>query len=183
MAKGEKDSIEDRLWMIQDKSLEEEALVECFKAVEKLIDAIQSEAISFNAFAQEMRTQERRGIVERHQRSQGLASRIATSKRVLFLRFENGRPRFTWHVVWYSERGPKPRFTSLKSNKSGTALRDVLEGAHPDEIDLLMQHEMTVRDFNARWSHIATIRRAVRMFALATIHAREKRAQPAEQAE
>lgn len=59
-------TIEDRLLGIADKSLVEEALVTCFSAVDDLITAIQTEAISFDTFAKEQRKALRREIVERH---------------------------------------------------------------------------------------------------------------------
>lgn len=175
-------TVADRLLAIQNKTLEEEALVQCFKAVEELVAAIQTEAVSFQLLARQDRSVLRKEIVARHQRQHGMAARIDTSKRALFLRMENGRPRFTWHVAWYSQRGSGARFSSLKLTESGTALRDLLDGAHPDEIELLTVHEMTVRDFNLRWEHIVRIRRSVRMCAQAHLNARKKAEQAGEAA-
>ncbi|MGY0503968.1 hypothetical protein [Luteimonas sp. e5] len=171
-------SIEDRLRWIEDRTMEEDALIACFAAVEQLVVAIGTDAAEFSVVAKEQRSELRRAIVVRHMREHGMRSYVDTSRRVLFLRFECGRPRLTWHVAWFSRRGPRPRFSSVKSTKSGTALRDVLEGAHPDEMDLLTSHEMTVRDFNARWARIVALRRALRMCALATLNARDKGQQP-----
>lgn len=176
-------TIEDRFFVIQDKTLEEQGLVQCFIAVDELISGIQSDASSFVALAKEDRSKLRKDIVERHRREHGLRSNVDTSKRVLFLRIENGRPRLTWHVAWFSKRGSGARFSSLKSTKTGTALRDVLEGAHPDEIGLLTSHEMAVRYINERWQHIARIRRSVRMCARVYLTSREKAARAGQAAE
>lgn len=177
MAKDEKDSIEDRLFAIQDKTSEERGLVACFLALENLIIAIQTDAQEFIERAARERTDLRREIVKRGQHESGSKSFIPTSKRVLFLRNENDRPRLTWHVSWYSRRGTGARFSSLKSTKTGTPLRDILEGAHPDEIDLLTSHEMSVRAINKRWAGIAAIRRSIRMHTLTLLNARANAAQ------
>ena len=119
--------------------------------------AIEQLALDLRDRARTERSVARKAIVQRHKAINGADAKVRTSMRILYVRARLFGLELTWKEVVYSEartRGAASR-RWLKDvgsmRKSGVDLRHVTSGAHVDEIDLLVQHEMEAREIRHLW--------------------------------
>lgn len=119
--------------------------------------AIEQLALDLRDRARAERSVARKAIVRRHKAINGADAKVRTSMRILCVRARLAGLELTWKEVVYSEvrtRGAASR-RWLKDvgsmRKSGVDLRHVTSGAHVDEIDLLVQHEMEAREIRHLW--------------------------------
>lgn len=75
-----------------------------------------------------------------------------------------------WTGVWYPPltsptQKAQPRYNNIPSPRGNPDMRNVLKGAHPDEVDLLMEHEHHARALREAWKRLNTIRKLSRGFS------------------
>ncbi len=130
--------------------------------------ALAQEIKAFVDRASEERGARRREIVARHKVINGPRSSVDTSCRILILRDEIGRLELVWREIWYPDwdgRGtkPEPRYNAVPcKSAAGTHLAHVKKGAHPDEKELLVEHEREARRYRDLWSKTSKVSIALR---------------------
>lgn len=153
----------ERLRRKEGRTAFEEAHIQMWSGLEDMAAALEQEALAFLEEANEERSRLRREIVRRHQAIHGLADRVETSNRALYINMDGESLKIGWSQVWYSNRGGKnTRFKHLPRTKNGTDIRLVLEGAHEDEVEMLTRHEHQSRRLKAKWQRVVALRKAVR---------------------
>lgn len=120
------------------------------------------------------RSEERNNILRRHQAVHGTHRKVTTSRTVLTSRVRGAKSlELLWINIFYPRahaRGakPPPRYRALRLGKTGRVdLRRIAKGAHPDEVELLTQHEMEARYFRRLWKRATRVTVALDRFGKA----------------
>lgn len=87
------------------------------------------------------------------------------SSNVLLYRFHNGTVELVWTEIWYKPDDPTVRYRRIPQSKGIAKISDVIRGAHPDEVDLLREHEDQARRFRKLWIHYQQIRKELGRFS------------------
>ena len=165
----------DRLRPYSGSILFAKAILDAFEAITATRLALVYEAGVFVKRAQDERGVLRKEIVTRHQRVHGSNAKVETSYNVLLLPDRLGAFELVWRQLWYERwngRGPKPKpkYNAIPCKAaSGTDMRRVLKGAHPDEVELLMSHELEARRFRNLWAKTTKVSLALTALGKATL--------------
>ncbi len=147
-----------RLRLYSESILFAKAILDAFDGITATRLAIAYEAGLFVQRAQDERKAQRQEIVARHQRIHGSNAKVETSYNVLMLPDRLDAFELIWREIWYQRWDghgpkPKPRYNAIPCKAaSGTDMRRVLKGAHPDEVELLTSHELEARRFRNLWA-------------------------------
>lgn len=159
---------QDRLRIYSRDDFFASEIISAWEHVSTLRLALSLEIDAFVKRASEERGARRQEIVARHKAINGPRSTVETSRRILMLRDDISRLELVWREVWYRDwdgRGPKPKanYNTIPGNsESGTHLAKVKKGAHPDEIELLVEHEHEARRYRDLWSKTSKVAIALR---------------------
>lgn len=147
----------ERLWYAYAGEPLAHAICGAYSKFQLIELAIEQRALDLQSRAKAERSSARKEIVRRHQAINGSRATVETSRRILYVRARLPSLELTWKEVVYPEaktRGAASR-RWLKdvgsTRKSGVDLRHVVSGAHPDEVDLLVRHEMEAREIRRLW--------------------------------
>lgn len=165
----------DRLRPYSGSILFAKAILDAYEAITATRLALAYQAGVFVKRAQDERGVLRKEIVTRHQRIHGSNAKVETSYNVLLLPDRLDAFELVWRELWYPRwdgRGPKPkpRYNAIPCKAtSGTDLRRVLKGAHPDEVELLTSHEFEARRFRGIWARTTKVSLALAALGKATL--------------
>lgn len=136
----------------------------------KLLTTLQTNLAAFevsfdsvvHAFANRARAERkaRRAEIKREQPG----DKIKFSSNVLLYRFHNGTVELVWNELWYKPSDPTVRYRRIPLTKGAAKIAEVIRRAHPDEVDLLREHEDEARRFRKLWMQYQQIRKALVRF-------------------
>lgn len=95
------------------------------------------------------------------------------SPNVITYRFHHGSVELGWAELWYKPGDPQVRFRRIPLKKGVAHVAAVVRRAHPDEVDLLRQHEERARQYRQLWTAYLQLRRNIAKFRRMTAQAVE----------
>lgn len=163
MSSGEKILVEEYFRGLKEKNPIEEALNRLWLETSNTLSAVQHSAGEMAKRQKAERSEVRQLVVQRHRAAHGPDATISTSPMCVFVTAGIDALEINWSKMWRKKGSRTPSYTRVRMDiKSGHSPTTLLVGAHEEEEDMILAHEMEVRRLRGRWRDAMAIRSSVR---------------------
>lgn len=101
-------------------------------------------------------------------RAYGRKDEIKFSNKIIYMGDSETGVILRWVEVWHPKGAPlkdgKPdvRYNNVRADKGTVSRMTLKRGAHPDEVDLLYEHNDQVKAFKEAWNRLVETRRSIK---------------------